>query len=108
MRRAALALAARADAFIYWTGVDATTTFTDAVGRASLDGTDIRTDFITDLGSPVYGMAADGNHIYWTHDPFVSGSIGGANFDGSDANDGLFTPDGILSAVTTARSPSSM
>ena len=46
-------------------------------------------------------MAADGNHIYWTHDPFVSGSIGGANFDGSDANDSLITPDGIVSAVTT-------
>ncbi len=96
-----LALAARADAYIYWTGLDTTTTFTNAVGRASLDGTDIRPDFITDLGSPVYGMAADGNHIYWTHDPFVSGSIGGANFDGSDANDGLITPDGIVSAVTT-------
>jgi Ca2+-binding RTX toxin-like protein len=93
---AALALAARADAYIYWTGLDTTTTFTDAVGRANLDGTDIRTDLITDpdIGSPVYGLAADGNHIYWTHNPFVSGSIGGANFDGSGANDNLIAPAG--------------
>ena len=94
-------LPARADAYIYWTGVDATRTFTDAVGRANLDGTDIRTDFITDLGSPLWGMAADGNHIYWTHSPIMSGSIGGANFDGSDANDSLITPDGLVSGVAT-------
>ena len=51
---ATLALAARADAFVYWTDQA-----TDTIARANLDGTGVNQSFITGAGAPD-GVAVDG------------------------------------------------
>ena len=56
-----LALAARADAFVYWTNSDPGT-----IGRANLDGTGVNQSFITGAGASAAGVAVDGAHVYWT------------------------------------------
>ena len=50
---ATLALAARADAFVYWANQG-----TDAIGRANLDGTGANQSFITDATGP-WGVGVD-------------------------------------------------
>ena len=55
-----LALAPRAEAFIYWT--------TGSIVRANLDGTGVDRSFITGTGVSSAGdLAVDAGHIYWTH-----------------------------------------
>ena len=54
---ATLALATRADAFVYWTN-----TGTDTIGRADLDGTGADQAFITGA-SRIQGVAVDGVHV---------------------------------------------
>src|SRR3954447_14063359 len=49
---ATLALAARADAFVYWTN------FNGTIGRANLDGTGVDQSFITGASRPT-GVAVD-------------------------------------------------
>ena len=68
-----LALAARAEGFVYWADVDRGT-----IGRADLDGTGVDQSFINTASSPL-GVAVDSGHVYWTH----LGAIGRANLDGS-------------------------
>jgi virginiamycin B lyase len=84
----ALALAPRAEAFVYWASQDAP----GAIGRASLDGTGVENRFIegTLLSS---GVAVDDEHIYWSNDYTVSedgrslpAAIGRANLDGTGVN----------------------
>ena len=70
---ATLALAARADAFVYWAN-------SDKIGRANLDGTGVNQSFITGAGAG--GVAVDGAHVYWTS----GAGIGRANLDGTGAN----------------------
>ena len=55
-----LALAARVDAFVYWTNYS-----TDAIGRANLDGSGVSPTFISGRGA-VFGIAADNDHVYWS------------------------------------------
>jgi hypothetical protein len=74
---ATLALAAGADASVYWTNND-----TGTIGRANLDGTGVDQSFITGANHPD-GLAVDDAHVYWTND---SGTIGRANLDGTGAN----------------------
>ena len=66
-----LALAPRAEAFIYWAGID-------SIGRANLDGTGVDQNFIL-TGDP-RDIAVDGEHIYWT----TASGIGRAKLDGTD------------------------
>ena len=68
-----LALAPRAEAFVYWADVDQGT-----IGRANLDGSGVDHSFINTASSPL-GVAVDSGHVYWTH----LGAIGRANLDGS-------------------------
>jgi len=65
---------------------------TGSIGRANLDGSGVKRDFITGLGtgsgtaSSAPGVcvgAADGAHIYWATS---TGTIGRANADGTRAN----------------------
>ena len=70
---ASLALAARAEAFVYWTNID-------SIGRADNDGTGADQTFIGGTLQPM-GIVVDGQHIYWTQ--WNSGSIARANLDGS-------------------------
>jgi hypothetical protein len=72
-----LALAPRAESFIYWTDGN-------SIARANLDGTGVDQLFIAGAGSssdlPQFGgVAVDASHIYWTG----PNGIGRANLDGS-------------------------
>jgi hypothetical protein len=75
-------LAARADAFVYWTNADT------SLGRANLDGTGVNQNLFG-VGLGLYGVAADGQHVLWTN--FESGAIGRANPDGSGADQSFIT-----------------
>jgi virginiamycin B lyase len=80
-----LALAPRADAYVYWSSGS-------IIGRANLDGTGVNQSFITGIQSQFPGTgdpAVDGGHIYWANS--VPGTIGRANLDGSDPNQSLIT-----------------
>ena len=71
-----MALAAHADAYVYWaTG--------STIGRSANDGSDVNLDFITGAFAPE-GVAVDGAHVYWSNRS--SGSVGRANLDGSGAD----------------------
>ena len=80
----ALALAPRADAYIYWTDAG-----TQSIARANLDGTGANLSFIAGL-TDVGQIAVDDSYIYWTHG---SGSgMGRARLDGTGV-DLDFIPD---------------
>ena len=85
---ASLALASRADAFIYWAEPGR-----DAMGRANLDGTGANPTFITAADNP-RGVAVDGSHVYWTN----TNTIGRANLDGTAANQSFIAPPNASSA----------
>jgi hypothetical protein len=73
----ALALAPRAEAFVYWTDGD--------IGRANLDGSGANDGFIA--GARVGAVAVDAGHVYWTNVGFQApDSIGRANLDGTAPN----------------------
>ena len=80
LARLAPALAARADAYVYWTNYGTPGT----IGRANLDGTGVNQSFITGLGTSPNGVAVDGAHAYWTY--WDTDTIGRANLDGTGAN----------------------
>jgi hypothetical protein len=77
------ALAARADAYIYWTNPRG-----DTIGRANLDGTAANPSFITGAHTPL-GIAVDGTHIYWANS---TNTIGRSNLDGTGANQSFIAP----------------
>ena len=88
-----LALAPRAEAYIYWTnsgGEPGTSEETNpTIGRANLDGTGVKQDFIVlPLRGGGGGIAVDAEHIYWTTPDGSpqAGSIGRANLDGTAPN----------------------
>jgi virginiamycin B lyase len=87
----ALALPARAGAYVYWAnyGLAMGTT----LGRANLDGTGVTQSFMSTPNSPT-GVAVDDQHLYWTN--AAVGTIGRANLDGTGANQFF---------VTTATNP---
>ena len=68
-----LALAPRAEAFIYWPSLDSRD-----IGRSNLNGAGLDPGFISRV-NPV-GVAVDADHIYWTSE---NGKIGRARIDGS-------------------------
>jgi len=76
---ALLALAPKADAFIYWGDYSH-----GRIGRAANDGSNVNPNFITGLGSPA-GLAVTADHIYWAN--FASDTIGRANIDGTGVDD---------------------
>ena len=91
----ALALAARADAYIYFGNYG-----TGSVGRFNQnDPSDGRFDFIPN-GSGVgvdSGVAVDSTYIYWTDLP--TGRIGRATLDGTNVNPNFITAAGLPTAV---------
>lgn len=74
--------------YAYWAvGPDFT------IGRASLDGTEVRHDFVTGATYPC-GVALTATHIYWTNGGGAGPggtTIGRANLDGSGANQSFIT-----------------
>ena len=96
-----LALAPRAEAYIYWANESYQQLPEDellpGIGRANLDGSKVNPSFITGAGLPSGGIAVGARHIYWTNwllpppPPEGLGEIGTstiarANLDGSDVN----------------------
>ena len=77
---AILALAGRADAFVYWTNSAGGTDESGSIGRANLDGTGVNQGFIG--ATDPHGMAVDGAHVYWAG----ASVIGRANLDGTGVN----------------------
>jgi hypothetical protein len=78
-----LALASRAEAFVYWTE-----SFGDTIGRANLDGTGVDKRFITGARNPS-GVTVDGGHLYWTQSN--TNTIGRANLDGTGVDPSFIT-----------------
>src|SRR5918994_1315310 len=78
----AIALAPRADAFVYWANPapDAM-----AIGRANLDGTDVEEGFIPATDGPVLDVSVDATHVYWTKGRHLMspGVIRRADLDGT-------------------------
>jgi hypothetical protein len=89
------ALAARADAFVFWTNLG------DTIGRANLDGTGMDPSFIALVGANPYpsGVAVDASHVYWTD--FNAGAIGRANLDGTGVDQGFITGAGPMPSGVT-------
>jgi virginiamycin B lyase len=83
-----LALAARAEAYIYWANDDPST-----IGRADLDGTSVDQSFITPATGGVYAglgdLAVDSAHVYWTGS--FAGTIGRADLDGTGVDPSFVT-----------------
>jgi hypothetical protein len=96
-----MAFAPRAEAFVYWIGDQGEPgTIEEAnptIGRANLDGSDVKRDFIV-LPRPAGGgeVAVDDAHLYWantaTDEPHgIVPSIGRANLDGTSPNQTFIT-----------------
>jgi virginiamycin B lyase len=75
---ASLALAARAEAFVYWADPG-----THSIGRANLDGTGVQQSFIAGIDRPT-AVAVDNHYIYWADQ--TTETIGRANLDGTGAD----------------------
>ena len=82
---ATLALAARADAFVYWADLNS-----NSIGRASLDGKVVEPFFISlPPGNAPAGVAVNGQYIYWANT--ATAAIGRADLDGSNVNQSLIS-----------------
>jgi len=88
---ALFALAARADAFIYWANGPQGS---DSIARANLDGTGVDQTFIPGL-SGADGVAVDTAHVYWGNS--LINDIGRANLDGTGINESF-----IIGTTVTA------
>lgn len=82
-----LALAQRADGFLYWSSYD-----TGAVGRANLDGTNVNANFISGGDDPL-AVAVDTRHVFWGNQFGTQDScrIGRANLNGTGTDQSFIT-----------------
>jgi virginiamycin B lyase len=80
---ATLALAARADAYIYWANAGANT-----IGRANLEGdpSSVNQSFIEAARGNSIGVAVDANSVYWTAASFRFAAIGRAGIGGDPSS----------------------
>jgi virginiamycin B lyase len=89
------AVAARADAYVYWGDVQAGT-----IGRAANDGSAVQPVFITGAGHPS-DVAVDSAHVYWADE--AGRRIGRANLDGTGIEpDFIATGDEITGVAVNA------
>ena len=71
--------------YIYWS-VDDLVSGPSSLGRANLDGTDVRSSLVANAGR-VKGLAANADYVYWNNSDSASYSrMGRASRDGSGAN----------------------
>ena len=84
-----LALAPRAEAYIYWTQPSVN----GGIGRANLNGTGVNKGFINP-GPGVADIAVNDTHIYWTYEG--ADMIGRANIDGTGVDPNFFRAPGAL------------
>ena len=81
---------------VYWMNPPTMT-----IGRADINGTGANQSFISvapdnpnDVDLSPRGLTVDASHIYWTRgqiSPFITGTVGRANLDGSNINQNLIT-----------------
>jgi hypothetical protein len=77
-----LALAPRADAFVYWSSWGSLPTDPDTIGRANLNGTGQNPNFIVgDPDSAPRGLSLSSNRIYWANQD--TDFLGRANLNGA-------------------------
>ncbi len=86
---------------IYWTGHADGGTGTGTIGRANLDGSHARPNFITGASNPC-GLAVDRAHIYWSH-TVSAGGIGRANLNGSGVDQSFVATNGHACGVAVDR-----
>jgi virginiamycin B lyase len=79
---------------VYWANSSSNT---NAIGRANLDGTGSPEQTFIPGASGPEGVAVDGQHIYWAN--YTSGKIGRANLDGNSVDQSFITgadhPEGV-------------
>jgi hypothetical protein len=102
-----VALAPRAEAYVYWIGEHGepgTIESAPAIGRANLDGSGVKRDFVAlPRQDARRGLAVGDTHLYWTN-PDASGlvgDIGRAKLDGTGA-DQSFIADVEMSGLSSA------
>src|SRR5262249_5007900 len=94
---ATFALAAPAPAFVYWGDA-----VSGGMGRAKLDGSDIRQHFVRSA-SHATGIAVDDEHVYWSEGSLGPGSVGHADLSGADEGS-FYSQDGATGvAVDSGR-----
>ena len=76
---------------IYWTSRGSRT---NTIGRANLDGSDVRRSFITGANDPA-GVAVDQHHVYWAN----YDGIGRADLDGTDIDESFIITGAYVAAV---------
>ncbi len=81
-----LAIAAAADAYVYWTNSNGA-----SLGRAELDGSGVDPSYISTLGFPE-AVAVDPEHIYWTN---ATDAVGRAALDGTEVDHSFITGDEV-------------
>ncbi len=88
----ALAFAARAEAFIYWTVNGNSVGATGTIGRATLNGTGINPVFVAPKpGKAVFDVAVNDTHVYWTGQTVdVGKTIARAKLNGTGIENNLF------------------
>ncbi|MQA76680.1 MAG: hypothetical protein GEU88_20665, partial [Solirubrobacterales bacterium] len=84
-------------AHVYWASFSG-----GSIGRANLDGTGVKTSFITGAERPI-GVAVDSAQVYWTN--FGTGTIGSADLDGSNINQSFITGAGGPAGVAVDSLP---
>jgi hypothetical protein len=90
----ALALASRAEAFVYWTNQGTVGGPIDSrIGRANNDGTAVNQSFITGSGPGPCLLAASPSNLFWTNqgDDFNGNTLGRSNLDGTAVNPSFIT-----------------
>jgi hypothetical protein len=91
-----LALAPRAEAFVYWADLN-----NETIGRANLDGRGVDDRFISGIRGLVT-VAVDGRYIYWGG----ANGIGRARLDGTKVNETFIVPAPPIPMTRSANSRS--
>ena len=74
--------------YLYWVS----TSYSNRIGRAKLDGTDQNNTWLdTQSSRTVWGITATGSRLYWAARDWSGGQIGSAKLDGTDVNPTLVT-----------------
>jgi hypothetical protein len=92
------------DRYVFWSNSGE-----DAIGRASLDGTDVDQRCISPrdvpLGNVPEGLAVDGSHVYWTNYP--ANTVARATLNGSALDERFTHVEGVPEGIAVSGDSSS-